>query len=151
MDFSMYLNPAPYTIESDATLPRVFDLYRTMGLRYIPVVDGSHCIVGLITRKELTTYNVHKLDNHFQLAEGFEYVERHDLQDAEEMKSFRLALLGTPGRRVKVLACLACAGSLADVLGLFFTVHSTSTAAEGDEANAGHRQRPSDMRESDSS
>jgi hypothetical protein len=91
----MYLNPTPYTTEPDAPLPRVFDLYRTMGLRYIPVVDGSHhCVVGLITRKELTTYNVHKLDNHFQLAEGFEDVETHDPQGAAEMKSYRLAFLG---------------------------------------------------------
>jgi hypothetical protein len=61
MDFSAYLNPTPFIVEPDSPLPRVFDLYRTMGLRYVPVVDSNWYIVGLITRKELTTSSLQNL------------------------------------------------------------------------------------------
>ena len=35
------MNPSPYTISREAPLPQVFNLFRTMGLRHLPVVEES--------------------------------------------------------------------------------------------------------------
>ena len=40
-DISLYMNPSPYTISHQAPLPQVFNLFRTMGLRHLPVIRDS--------------------------------------------------------------------------------------------------------------
>lgn len=70
MDLSPYMNPTPYTLTEETPLIRAFDLYRTMGLRHIPILDQQHCIVGIITRKELTVYKLHDLDKAFYRREA---------------------------------------------------------------------------------
>ena len=40
-DLSLYMNPSPYTISKKAPLPLVFNLFRTMGLRHLPVIEKS--------------------------------------------------------------------------------------------------------------
>ena len=40
-DLSLYMNPSPYTISHQAPLPQVFNLFRTMGLRHLPVMRDS--------------------------------------------------------------------------------------------------------------
>lgn len=62
MDLGPYLNPTPYTLMAETPLVRVFDLYRTMGLRHIPILDEEHCLVGLVTRKDLTLHRVEELN-----------------------------------------------------------------------------------------
>eukprot|EP00051_Salpingoeca_urceolata_P027820 m.483439 g.483439 ORF g.483439 m.483439 type:complete len:852 (-) comp22938_c0_seq1:252-2807(-) len=66
MDLSPYMNPTPFTITPEMPLPRVFLLYRSIGLRHIPVLDQVHRVVGMVTRKELTGYKVHELDHAFE-------------------------------------------------------------------------------------
>ena len=35
------MNPCPYTVSHHAPLPRVFTIFRTMGLRHLPVIEDS--------------------------------------------------------------------------------------------------------------
>ncbi|KAM8951214.1 H(+)/Cl(-) exchange transporter 7 isoform 2-T2 [Lycaon pictus] len=53
MDLSEFMNPSPYTVPQDASLPRVFKLFRALGLRHLVVVDNCNQVVGLVTRKDL--------------------------------------------------------------------------------------------------
>eukprot|EP00911_Craspedida_sp_UC1_P000290 UC1_evm1s221 len=64
IDVSRYMNPTPFTLGCDTPLPRVFSLYRSLGLRHIPVLSGD-MIVGIITRKELTLHRLHELGRDF--------------------------------------------------------------------------------------
>lgn len=47
-------NKYPFTILRNASLSRVYRLFRTMGLRHIVVVSRKNKVVGIITRKDLT-------------------------------------------------------------------------------------------------
>lgn len=38
VDVSPYMNLHPYTVHEEMSLPRVFNLFRTMGLRHIIVL-----------------------------------------------------------------------------------------------------------------
>ncbi|EHH31296.1 hypothetical protein EGK_12343 [Macaca mulatta] len=57
MDLSEFMNPSPYT---EASLPRVFKLFRALGLRHLVVVDNRNQVVGLVTRKDLARYRLGK-------------------------------------------------------------------------------------------
>ncbi|KAM3824064.1 H(+)/Cl(-) exchange transporter 6 [Vipera latastei] len=54
VDVTPYMNPSPFTISPDAHISQVFNLFRTMGLRHLPVVNAVGEIVGIITRHNLT-------------------------------------------------------------------------------------------------
>ena len=47
-DLSLYMNPCPYTISHEAPLPQVFNLFRTMGLRHLPVMQESGIVSSYI-------------------------------------------------------------------------------------------------------
>eukprot|EP00045_Choanoeca_perplexa_P017127 m.242911 g.242911 ORF g.242911 m.242911 type:complete len:811 (+) comp17456_c0_seq2:52-2484(+) len=54
MDLTPYMSPCPFTVWDDTRLPRVFNLFRTMGLRHLVVLKrGSAVVAGIITRKDL--------------------------------------------------------------------------------------------------
>ncbi|KAB0401473.1 hypothetical protein E2I00_009257, partial [Balaenoptera physalus] len=42
MDLSEFMNPSPYTVPQEASLPRVFKLFRALGLRHLVVVDNCN-------------------------------------------------------------------------------------------------------------
>ncbi|KAF6123655.1 chloride voltage-gated channel 7 [Phyllostomus discolor] len=42
MDLSEFMNPSPYTVPQEASLPRVFKLFRALGLRHLVVVDNHN-------------------------------------------------------------------------------------------------------------
>ena len=55
MNLSRFLNPAPVTVQTVTRLSRVYQLYRSMGIRHMPVVDKKNRVVGMLTRQELHT------------------------------------------------------------------------------------------------
>ncbi|XP_030640364.1 chloride transport protein 6 [Chanos chanos] len=54
VDVTPYMNPCPYTVSPNTRVSQVFNLFRTMGLRHLPVVNAVGEIVGIITRHNLT-------------------------------------------------------------------------------------------------
>ncbi|KAM3826954.1 H(+)/Cl(-) exchange transporter 7 isoform 3-T3 [Vipera latastei] len=60
MDLSEFMNPSPYAVPQEASLPRVFKLFRALGLRHLVVVDNQNQVVGLVTRKDLARYRLGK-------------------------------------------------------------------------------------------
>ncbi len=47
------MNESPLTVDAHCPLPRVWTLFRTMGLRHLVVLDHDHCVAGIITRQDL--------------------------------------------------------------------------------------------------
>ncbi|XP_068602750.1 H(+)/Cl(-) exchange transporter 6 [Brachionichthys hirsutus] len=65
VDVAPYMNPCPYTVSPNTRTSQVFNLFRTMGLRHLPVVNAVGEIVGIITRHDLThEYLMAKLRQH---------------------------------------------------------------------------------------
>lgn len=60
MDLTEFMNPTPYTVPQETSLPRVFKLFRALGLRHLVVVDDENMVVGLVTRKDLARYHLGK-------------------------------------------------------------------------------------------
>ncbi|KAM4634626.1 H(+)/Cl(-) exchange transporter 7 [Polymixia lowei] len=60
MDLTEFMNPTPYTVPQETSLPRVFKLFRALGLRHLVVVDEENGVVGLVTRKDLARYHLGK-------------------------------------------------------------------------------------------
>ncbi|XP_034046161.1 H(+)/Cl(-) exchange transporter 7 isoform X2 [Thalassophryne amazonica] len=58
MDLTEFMNPTPYTVPEETSLPRVFKLFRALGLRHLVVVDDENRVVGLVTRKDLARYHL---------------------------------------------------------------------------------------------
>ncbi|XP_015244144.1 H(+)/Cl(-) exchange transporter 7 isoform X2 [Cyprinodon tularosa] len=60
MDLTEFMNPTPYTVPLETSLPRVFKLFRALGLRHLVVVDDENRVNGLVTRKDLARYHLGK-------------------------------------------------------------------------------------------
>uniref|UniRef100_A0A672TMA3 Chloride channel protein n=1 Tax=Strigops habroptila TaxID=2489341 RepID=A0A672TMA3_STRHB len=60
IDLSEFMNPSPYTVPQEASLPRVFKLFRALGLRHLVVVNNRNEVVGMVTRKDLARYRLGK-------------------------------------------------------------------------------------------
>uniref|UniRef100_A0A8D3DCG7 Chloride channel protein n=1 Tax=Scophthalmus maximus TaxID=52904 RepID=A0A8D3DCG7_SCOMX len=60
MDLTEFMNATPYTVPQETSLPRVFKLFRALGLRHLVVVDDVNRVVGLVTRKDLARYHLGK-------------------------------------------------------------------------------------------
>jgi len=53
VDLTPYMNSGCYTVPAEAVMARCFMLFRTMGLRHLPVVGKDLKLQGMITRKDL--------------------------------------------------------------------------------------------------
>ncbi|XP_078488881.1 H(+)/Cl(-) exchange transporter 7-like isoform X2 [Ciona intestinalis] len=63
VDLRPFLNPSPYTIQENASLPRIFRLFRALGLRHLVVLNDEHKVVGMISRKDIWKWE-HKEKQH---------------------------------------------------------------------------------------
>lgn len=52
IDLEIFMNPSPYNINELTSVPRIFMLFRALGLRHLAVVDADNHVVGIITRKD---------------------------------------------------------------------------------------------------
>lgn len=56
IDLRPFMNPSAYTISYTASLPRIFRIFRALGLRHLPVVDDKNSVVGMVTRKDIARF-----------------------------------------------------------------------------------------------
>jgi hypothetical protein len=42
IDLRPFMNPSPYTLQCSASLPRMFRLFRALGLRHLPIVNDTN-------------------------------------------------------------------------------------------------------------
>lgn len=61
VDLRSIMNPNPYTVLHSASFPKIYQLFRSLGLRHLIVTDDRNQVVGMITRKDLARY-VHERD-----------------------------------------------------------------------------------------
>ncbi|XP_077998809.1 H(+)/Cl(-) exchange transporter 6-like [Glandiceps talaboti] len=54
MDVTAYMNPCPYVVSPETPVTHVYNLFRTMGLRHLTVVNSVGEILGIVTRHNLT-------------------------------------------------------------------------------------------------
>lgn len=57
-DLSHYMNPACLAVLYSGNLPRVFELFRALGLRHCVVINDRNQVIGIVTRKDLCRYRV---------------------------------------------------------------------------------------------
>lgn len=60
IDLTPYMNPSPFVIQEHSPVTQVFNIFRTMGLRHLTIVNKSNQAVGMITRKDLTDVRFRK-------------------------------------------------------------------------------------------
>lgn len=58
IDLRPFMNPSPYTVLHSCSLPRMFRLFRALGLRHLPIVTDTNEVIGMVTRKDLARYRV---------------------------------------------------------------------------------------------
>uniref|UniRef100_A0A2M4A177 Chloride channel protein n=1 Tax=Anopheles triannulatus TaxID=58253 RepID=A0A2M4A177_9DIPT len=52
VNMSIFMNPSPYSVEEGTSVPRLFQLFRALGLRHLIVVSSENRVRGIITRKD---------------------------------------------------------------------------------------------------
>lgn len=58
VDLRPIMNPASYTCLHNASMPRLFRLFRGLGLRHLVIVNDLNEVVGVVTRKDLARYRL---------------------------------------------------------------------------------------------
>ena len=59
IDLRPYMNLSPYSLTENSNLPRVFRLFRGLGLRHLVIVDLLNNVVGIVTRIDIARYRGH--------------------------------------------------------------------------------------------
>lgn len=59
MDLKPYINLAPYSLSENSNFPKVFRLFRGLGLRHIIIVDENNRVVGIVARIDIARYRAH--------------------------------------------------------------------------------------------
>ena len=67
LDLRPYMNLSPYSLTENSNLPRIFRLFRGLGLRHIIIVDLNNRVVGIVTRIDIAKYKAHFGLNHLKI------------------------------------------------------------------------------------
>lgn len=59
LDIRPYMNLAPYSLTENSNLPRIFRLFRGLGLRHLVIVDDNNRVVGMVTRIDIAKFKAH--------------------------------------------------------------------------------------------
>jgi chloride channel 7 len=59
LDLRPYMNLSPYSLSENSNLPRIFRLFRGLGLRHIVIVDFHNRVVGIVSRIDIAKYRAH--------------------------------------------------------------------------------------------
>ncbi len=59
LDLRPYMNLSPYSLTVNANLPRIFRLFRGLGLRHLVIVDENNRVAGIVTRIDIAKYRSH--------------------------------------------------------------------------------------------
>ncbi|KAK2180880.1 hypothetical protein NP493_422g00000 [Ridgeia piscesae] len=69
IDLRMHMDRSPYIVQEDVSLPKIFKLFRGIGLRHLVVVNDRNMVVGIITRINLAKYRAESKKGQLKLAE----------------------------------------------------------------------------------
>jgi chloride channel 7 len=58
IDLRPFMNPSPYSVPHTASLPRIFRLFRALGLRHLVVINDRNGVAGIVTRKDLARFRL---------------------------------------------------------------------------------------------
>ena len=61
VNLASYMNAACYTVHEGCTVARAYSLFRSMGLRHLPVVDAHGCPVGMLSRANFSERTLHRM------------------------------------------------------------------------------------------
>ncbi len=59
LDLRPYMNLSPYSLNENSNLPRIFRLFRGLGLRHIVIVDMRNRVIGIVTRIDIAKFKTH--------------------------------------------------------------------------------------------
>lgn len=52
VDLSMFMNPSPVRVNPHDSVPRIFQIFRALGLRHLLVINNENRVAGIITRRD---------------------------------------------------------------------------------------------------
>ncbi|KAH8290536.1 hypothetical protein KR054_003787 [Drosophila jambulina] len=52
VDLAMFMNPSPVRVNPHDSVPRIFQIFRALGLRHLLVINQENRIAGIITRRD---------------------------------------------------------------------------------------------------
>lgn len=59
IDLRPYMNLSPHSLNESSNLPRIFRLFRGLGLRHLVIVNLNNRVVGLVSRIDIAKYKAH--------------------------------------------------------------------------------------------
>lgn len=80
VDLEPYMNRSPLEVRAACLATHVYCMFRSMGLRHMPVVDVRHQVVGIITRYDLLP---HRMDAATSARHGLNEVELGEAMDGK--------------------------------------------------------------------
>ncbi len=69
LDLRPYMNLAPYSLTENCNLPKIFRLFRGLGLRHLVIVNDHNQVVGIVTRVDIAKFRTHVGLNHTRVKE----------------------------------------------------------------------------------